>query len=81
MNKKTDEFKTLTLRDMEEKLKQDREHLSRLRFSHEVSPLSNPIRIREARRGIARLLTQIGKKRQEELSKPLIEKSEKHRIN
>jgi len=39
------------------KLFEEKDNLRKLRFAHAVSPIENPIRIRIARRDIARLKT------------------------
>ena len=54
-----EEFKTLSVKDLEERVIQEREQYRKLRFSHKVSPLENPMRLRIARRSIAQTLTEL----------------------
>jgi large subunit ribosomal protein L29 len=57
MDKK--EIKALSIDQLKEQIAQEREHLLRLKFAHAVSPIENPLRIRAARKQIARLLTEM----------------------
>lgn len=54
---KTSEIKELTDKEIVERLQTEQENLVRLRLNHAVSPLDNPMKIRESRRNIARLQT------------------------
>ena len=54
---KTSEIKELTSKEIAERLQTEQENLVRLRLNHSVSPLDNPMKIRESRRNIARLQT------------------------
>jgi large subunit ribosomal protein L29 len=54
---KTSEIKELTSKEIVERLQTEQENLVRLRLNHSVSPLDNPMKIRESRRNIARLQT------------------------
>jgi large subunit ribosomal protein L29 len=54
---KTSEIKELTNKEIVERLQTEQENLVRLRLNHSVSPLDNPMKIRESRRNIARLQT------------------------
>ncbi|GAP71021.1 ribosomal protein L29 [Bacteroidales bacterium 6E] len=54
---KTSEIKELTNKEIVERLQTEQENLVRLRLNHAVSPLDNPMKIRESRRNIARLQT------------------------
>lgn len=54
---KTSEIKELTSKEIEERLLTEQENLVRLRLNHSVSPLDNPMKIRESRRNIARMKT------------------------
>ena len=44
----------------------EKEHLSRLKMNHAISPLDNPLQIKDVRRNIARFATEL---RQRELNK------------
>ena len=52
-------IKELSTPDMIERLAEEKERLSKLRLSHSVSPLENPQVIKETRRTIARLNTEL----------------------
>ncbi len=54
---KTSEIKELTKKEIVERIQVEKENLVRLRLNHAVSPLDNPLKIKEARRNIARLKT------------------------
>jgi large subunit ribosomal protein L29 len=51
--------------DLETKIKNDRLELDRLVYTHAVSTSGNPASIRVKRRDIARLLTELAKRKQE----------------
>jgi large subunit ribosomal protein L29 len=56
---KNTEIKGLTLVELTEKLGSEREALRKLRFAHQVSAIENPMRIKETRKLIARLKTEM----------------------
>lgn len=62
---KTSEIKELTTKEIVERIDIERENLVRLRLNHAVSPLDNPLKLKEAKKSIARLKTIL---RQRELS-------------
>ena len=62
---KTSEIKELTKNEIVEKMQVEKENLVRLRLYHAVSPLDNPLKIKVARKNVARLKTVL---RQRELS-------------
>lgn len=49
--------------ELKELLTTEREKLERMKMSHSVSPLENPLQIKFKRKMIARLLTEISKRR------------------
>lgn len=57
MSMKTSEIRELTSKEILERLQTEQESLVRLRLNHSVSPLDNPMKIRESRRNIARMKT------------------------
>lgn len=63
---KTSEIKELTDKEIVERIQLENDTLLRLNMNHAVSPLDNPMKIKVARRNIARLKTIL---RQRELSK------------
>jgi large subunit ribosomal protein L29 len=54
---KTTEIKELTSKEIVERLQVEKENLVRLRMNHAVSPLDNPMKIKESKQTIARLNT------------------------
>lgn len=54
---KTTEIKELTNKEIVERLQVEKENLVRLKLNHAVSPLENPMKIKEAKQSIARLKT------------------------
>lgn len=56
---KNQEIRDLSADQLQEEIVQERERLLRLKFAHAVSPIENPLRIRAARKQIARLLTEL----------------------
>ena len=62
---KTREIKELTTAEIQDRLVAEKENLTRMTLNHAISPLDNPVSIRETRRTIARLATEL---RQRELN-------------
>jgi large subunit ribosomal protein L29 len=56
---KKNELKTLTIQQLQDELSTERAQLLKLNFAHSVSPIENPMRIRESRKQIARILTEL----------------------
>ncbi|GGC07730.1 50S ribosomal protein L29 [Dyadobacter sediminis] len=56
------EIKNLSQDQLKEQIAQERERLLRLKFAHAISPIENPLRIRTSRKEIARLLTELSAK-------------------
>ena len=63
---KTVDFKksiqSLNVEDLSAKIREDEQRLKKLEFGHAISPLENPMSIRNLRREIARLKTELKKK-------------------
>jgi large subunit ribosomal protein L29 len=59
---KNTEIKGLTLAELNEKVLSERENLRKLKFAHQISSVENPMRIKESRRLIARLKTEVTSK-------------------
>ncbi len=53
------EIEKLALQELKDKILEERVTLRNLRFSHAVSPIENPLKIKNARRDIAKLLTNL----------------------
>ena len=62
MAKKKFNLKELTDVELEEKLKEDGAQFTRMKFNHTVSQIESPTRIRQMRRDIARMKTEITKR-------------------
>ena len=56
---KNSEIKELSLKELKERIDSERELLNRLKLNHAVSPLDNPIKIRDSRKNVARLNTEL----------------------
>ena len=63
---KTVDFKksiqTLSAEDLTARIQEDELRLKKLQFAHAISPLENPMNIRNLRRDVARLKTELKKK-------------------
>ncbi|MEZ4807128.1 MAG: 50S ribosomal protein L29 [Flavobacteriales bacterium] len=62
MKKKGTELKDLTVVELQDKLQEVRSSLTKLRFSHTVSPIENPMQMRAERKEVARILTELRKR-------------------
>jgi len=60
---KNTELIELTDKELSERLDNERDYLLRLRLNHAISPLDNPMKIKESRRNIARMITEINKRK------------------
>jgi large subunit ribosomal protein L29 len=56
---KTREIKELNNKEILERMDVEKEHLVRLKLNHAISPLDNPLQIKEVRRTIARFATEL----------------------
>jgi len=56
---KNTEIKGLTLAELKEKIVSEQEGLRKMRFAHQVSAIENPMKIKETRRLIAQLKTEL----------------------
>jgi large subunit ribosomal protein L29 len=59
---KSSEIKGLSKNEILEKLGTERENLRKIEFAHQISSIENPMKIRETRKLIARLKTELGAK-------------------
>ena len=62
MKKKGLELNELTVQELQDKLKDERTSLTKLGFSHTVSPIENPMQLRSKRKEVARILTELRKR-------------------
>jgi large subunit ribosomal protein L29 len=56
---KTSEIKALSEAELTEKIVSEKEALRKLQFAHQVSAIENPMKLREARKLVARLKTEL----------------------
>ena len=66
---KASELKELTAKELEEKIENEEGFLIKQKLNHAVSPLDNPMKIKETRRNVARLKTVLARKVKEEQGK------------
>ncbi|MFN3851763.1 MAG: 50S ribosomal protein L29 [Spirosomataceae bacterium] len=56
---KTSEIKALSAEKLQEEIAAEKNRLQKLQFAHAITPIENPLRIRESRRLIAKLMTEL----------------------
>lgn len=56
---KNSEIKALSVAEIKEKIGSKREALRKIQFAHQISSVENPMKIKENRRLIARLQTEL----------------------
>ena len=56
---KNSEIKALSAAELQDKLVSEKEALRKIRFAHQISSVENPMKIKETRKLIARLQTEI----------------------
>ncbi|MGL1887728.1 MAG: 50S ribosomal protein L29 [Reichenbachiella sp.] len=56
---KNSEIKGLSLEELISKLAAEQEALAKLKFAHAITPIENPMRLRDAKKFVARLNTEI----------------------
>jgi len=66
--KKTLELKELSNEDLANELKEIQEQYAKLKFDHAVKGLENPLVIKEIRRDIARLHTEVSRREVESMT-------------
>ncbi|MCB0505158.1 MAG: 50S ribosomal protein L29 [Cyclobacteriaceae bacterium] len=54
---KNSEIRALSVEEIKQKLVSEREVMQKLKFAHAISPIENPMKIKETRKLIARLET------------------------
>lgn len=59
---KTKEIKELSDKELVERIAAEKANLSKMKLNHAISPLDNPCQIREARKTVARLMTEATKR-------------------
>lgn len=59
---KNSEIREFTTKELEERIDTEKTMLTRLKLNHAVSPLDNPLKIKQTRKNIARLMTELRKR-------------------
>ena len=62
---KSSELIDLPEKELIEKLDNEKDYLVRLRLNHAISPLDNPLKIKETRRNIAKILTEMNRRKRD----------------
>jgi len=55
----------LTEEEMKQRLDSEKENLTKVRLAHAISPIENPMKIREARKLVARISTLLNQQESE----------------
>lgn len=55
---KNTEIRELSDKDLSLRIREEKTQVSKIKFSHAVSPIDSPAKIREAKKLVARLLTE-----------------------
>jgi large subunit ribosomal protein L29 len=66
---KNSELIELTDKELNERLDNEKDYLLRLKLNHAISPLDNPMKIKESRRNIARIRTEVSKRKKQPVVK------------
>ena len=66
---KSSEIRELSNQELLERIDNEKTALVRMKLNHATSPLENPQKIKESRRTIARLMTEMRKREMNEKSK------------
>jgi large subunit ribosomal protein L29 len=59
---KNKDIVALSTAELQEKIKEEKSILTKLKLNHTVAPIENPIKIRDTRKAVARLATEITKR-------------------
>jgi large subunit ribosomal protein L29 len=76
MSKRNDfvnSLKDLSETDLHSRIREDEQRLKKLEFAHAISPLESPVNIRLLRKDIARLKTELTKRK---IGKPALAKAQ-----
>jgi len=60
--KKQENWTEFTVEELNERLEAEENKLQQMKFNHAISPMENPMKIRETRRGVARIKTELQKR-------------------
>ena len=56
---KNSEIRGLSIDELKNKLAAEKENYGKLKFAHSITPIENPVKIRETRKLVARIETEI----------------------
>ncbi|MBC6409065.1 MAG: 50S ribosomal protein L29 [Ekhidna sp.] len=56
---KNSELRGLSIDELKNKLAVEKENYGKLKFAHSITPIENPVKIRELRKLVARIKTEI----------------------
>jgi len=63
---KAKEIREMTIKEIQERIDAEKNMLLKLKLNHAITPLDNPMKIRQTRRNIARLMTILNEKLREQ---------------
>lgn len=56
---KNSEIQALSLEQLQQNIAVEKDRINKLKFAHAITPIENPMRIRQSRRLIAQLVTEL----------------------
>lgn len=59
---KNKDIVALSTAELQDKVREEQANLTKLRLNHATSPIENPIKIRDSRKTVARLATELTKR-------------------
>lgn len=62
---KSSVIREMTTEEIQDKLVDEKEALTKLKMQHAISPLENPLVLRERRKDVSRLMTELTKRSKE----------------
>ena len=66
---KASEIRELTTKELHERMAADQEQLNKMKINHSVSPMDNPSQIKEMRKSVARVQTELQQRKSNEVAK------------
>lgn len=66
---KANEVKELTTKELEERLVTEQDQLTKTKINHSISPMDNPSKIKEMRKSVARIQTELQQRKSNEVAK------------
>lgn len=63
---KANEVRELTTKELEERLVADQDQLTKVKMNHAITPLDNPSQIKEMRKTVARIKTELQQRKSNE---------------